>query len=73
MSVDHRTAYELLARGEVEGALGLTAPETRLVLARALQEQRRFDDAEQAFVSALDARPEYEEAHRELAQLVWMR
>ena len=150
MSVDHRTAYELLGRGEVEGALaltaalvevadapaaalaahatvlkaagrprealranqaavsrfpgnkvawhnlastlgdlgqaeqaeaaarkaiglGLTAPETRLVLARALQEQRRFDEAEQAFVAALDARPEYEEAHRELAQLVWMR
>ncbi len=53
--------------------LGLTAPETRLVLARALQAQQRFDDAEQAFVAALDARPDYEEAHRDLAQLVWMR
>lgn len=53
--------------------LGLAAPETRLVLARALQEQQRFDDAEQAFIGAIDARPEYEDAHRELAQLVWMR
>lgn len=53
--------------------LGLTAPETQLVLARALQAQQRFDDAEQAFIAAIDARPEYEEAHRERAQLVWMR
>ncbi|RZJ84023.1 MAG: tetratricopeptide repeat protein, partial [Brevundimonas sp.] len=53
--------------------LGLAAPETRLVLARALQEQRRFDEAERAFIAAIDARPEYEEAHRELAQLIWMR
>lgn len=150
MSADHRTAYELLGRGDVEGALaltaalveapdapaaalaarasvlkaagrprealsanqaavgrfpgnriawhnlastlgdlgqaqeaetaarkaiglGLTAPETQLVLARALQDQQRFDEAEQAFVAALDARPDYEEAHREFAQLVWMR
>lgn len=53
--------------------LGLAAPETRLVLARALQEQRRFDEAERAFIAAINSRPEYEEAHRELAQLVWMR
>lgn len=62
---------EAAARKAIE--LGLSAPETRLVLARALQEQRRFDDAEEAFLAAIDARPEYEEAHRELAQLVWMR
>ena len=30
-------------------ALGLEAPETRLVLARALQSQRRLDDAEKLF------------------------
>ena len=62
---------ETAARKAIE--LGLTAPETQLVLARALQEQQRFDGAEQAFLAALDARPEYEDAHREFAQLVWMR
>jgi uncharacterized protein (TIGR02466 family) len=54
-------------------ALGLPAPETRLVLARALQAQRRLDEAERAFDDALSLRPNYTDAHRELAQLVWMR
>ncbi|MEO8115946.1 MAG: putative 2OG-Fe(II) oxygenase [Phenylobacterium sp.] len=53
--------------------LGLSAPETRLVLARALQSQGRLDEAETAFAAAVAARPSYVEAHRELAQLVWMR
>jgi uncharacterized protein (TIGR02466 family) len=54
-------------------ALGLPAPETRLVLARALQAQRRLDEAERAFDDALSLRPNYTDVHRELAQLVWMR
>jgi tetratricopeptide (TPR) repeat protein len=54
-------------------ALGITAPETRLVLARALQAQRRLDEAERMFEEALALRPVYVEAHRDLAQLVWMR
>ena len=54
-------------------ALGVIAPETRLVLARALQSQRRLDEAERAFEEALAIRPAYVEAHRDLAQLVWMR
>jgi len=54
-------------------ALGLEAPETRLVLARALQSQRRLDDAEKAFCDAIARRPAYVDAHRDLAQLVWMR
>ncbi|WP_374470952.1 putative 2OG-Fe(II) oxygenase [Phenylobacterium sp.] len=62
---------ESAARRAVE--LGLNAPETRLVLARALQAQNRFDEAEAAFRAALDARPAYEEAQTELAQLIWMR
>lgn len=66
-------AHEAEAAARKAIGLGLTAPETQLVLARALQEQRRFEDAEQAFVAALDARPDYEDAHREFAQLVWMR
>lgn len=54
-------------------ALGIAAPETRLVLARALQSQMRLDEAQEAFLAAIAARPDYAEAHRELAQLIWMR
>lgn len=54
-------------------SLGVTAPETRLVLARALQSQGRLDEAERAFEAALELRPNYAEAHRDYAQLVWMR
>lgn len=54
-------------------ALGIRAPETRLVLARALQGQRRLDDAGRAFEEAIGLRPDYVDAHRDLAQLVWMR
>lgn len=54
-------------------ALGIPAPETRLVLARALQGQRRLDEAQQAFEEAIEMRPAYAEAHRDLAQLLWMR
>jgi uncharacterized protein (TIGR02466 family) len=54
-------------------ALGISAPETHLVLARALQGQRRLDEAERAFDQAIALRPAYFDAHRDLAQLVWMR
>ena len=54
-------------------ALGIPAPETRLVLARALQHQRRFEEAERFFAEAVTARPAYVDAQRDLAQLVWMR
>ncbi|TAJ70168.1 MAG: tetratricopeptide repeat protein [Phenylobacterium sp.] len=54
-------------------AAGGEAPETWLVLARALQSQNRFDDAEAAFREALRRRPDYADALRDLAQLVWMR
>src|SRR5258708_10441720 len=64
-------ASEAAARRAI--ALGITAPETRLVLARALQAQRRLDEAERMFGEALALRPVFVEAHRDLAQLVWMR
>ena len=54
-------------------AKGLDAPETWVVLARALQGQHRMDEAEQAFRQALRRRPDMVDAHRDLAQLVWMR
>lgn len=53
--------------------LGIAAPETRLVLARALQDLNRLDEAECMFEQALALRPLYAEAHRGLAQLRWMR
>jgi tetratricopeptide (TPR) repeat protein len=53
--------------------LGIPAPETRLVLARALQDLNRLDEAERMFEEALALRPTYVEAHRDLAQLRWMR
>ena len=64
-------AAESAARRAI--ALGLEAPETRLVLGRALQSLRQLDDAERAFSDAIARRPTYAEAHRDLAQLVWMR
>ena len=54
-------------------ALGIPAPETRLVLAGALQDLNRLDEAELMFEEALALRPNYPEAHRNLAQLRWMR
>tara|TARA_R110002167_G_scaffold17434_5_gene66619 strand:+ start:154 stop:1662 length:1509 start_codon:yes stop_codon:yes gene_type:complete len=53
--------------------LGLDAPETWLVLGRALQGLAMFDGAERAFREALKRRPDYVDAHRDLAQLIWMR
>ena len=54
-------------------ALGIPAPETRLVLARALQSLRRLDEAQRAFEEAVSLRPAYADAQRDLAQLIWMR
>lgn len=54
-------------------ALGLEAPEVRLVLARALQLQNRFEEAEAEFRQAVARRPNYADALRDLCQLIWMR
>ncbi|WP_304271227.1 putative 2OG-Fe(II) oxygenase [Brevundimonas naejangsanensis] len=48
-------------------------PETWLVLARALQGQNRYDEAENAFAEATARRPAYVAALHDHAQLVWMR
>ena len=53
--------------------LGGDAPETWLVLARALQSQNRFEAAEDAYRRALSRRPGYGEVLRDLSQLIWMR
>ncbi len=53
-------------------AKGLDAPETWLVLARALFGQSRYVEAQSAYSEAIRRRPNYVEAHGELAQLIWM-
>ena len=54
-------------------SLGGDAPETWLVLARALQGQDRFDEAEAAYRQGLARRPGYGDMLRDLSQLIWMR
>lgn len=54
-------------------SLGLAAPETRLVLARALMAQGKLTLAQEAFEAAVILRPNFADAQRELAQLIWMR
>lgn len=69
---DHRFA-ESEAAARRAFVKGLDAPETWLVLARALQGLGRFDEAEEAFRQSIARRPAYADAHGDLAQLVWMR
>ena len=54
-------------------AAGGDAPETWLVLARALSGQDRHDEAEAAFREALVRRPAMVEALSDLSQSIWMR
>ncbi len=79
---EHNLASTLGDLGEFAGAVeasaralakGSTAPETWLVHARALQGMGDLDAAEAAFLSAIGLRADYVTAHRDLAQLRWMR
>ncbi|WP_296174970.1 putative 2OG-Fe(II) oxygenase [uncultured Brevundimonas sp.] len=54
-------------------ALGGDAPETWLILARALQGQNRYDEADAAYRAVLARRPGQHDAVKELCQLIWMR
>ncbi len=53
-------------------AKGLDAPETWLVLGRALLGLGRHDEAAAALHAAIARRPDYVDAHGELAQIIWM-
>ncbi|MBT8471188.1 MAG: tetratricopeptide repeat protein [Marinicaulis sp.] len=53
-------------------AKGLNAPESWLVYARALSGVQDFIAAETAFMHLLKLKPLDHDAHRELAQLIWM-
>lgn len=65
----YREAIKILKRGF---ELGLNAPESWLVYARALSGVQAFKEAEQAFLTLLKLRPLDHDAHREFAQLIWM-
>jgi tetratricopeptide (TPR) repeat protein len=52
---------------------GIDAPETWLLLARCEQALVRLDASEKAFREAIRRRSGMVDAHRELAQLIWMR
>ena len=62
----HDAARRALAKGG-------DAPETWLVLARALMSLSRLAEAERAFRESLSRRPDSGDALRDLAQLLWMR
>jgi len=70
---DMGRAAEAEAAARRAFALGGDAPETWLVLARALQGQDRHDEAEVAFAEALKRRPDYLDALIDQSQLIWMR
>jgi tetratricopeptide (TPR) repeat protein len=53
-------------------AKGLDAPETWLVLGRALLGQNRHEESKAALGEAIRRRGDYVDAHGELAQLIWM-
>ena len=52
---------------------GLDGAESRFVLARALLGQQRFEEAEAEFRNSIHLRPDYLEAHVNLAETLWMR
>lgn len=70
---DMGRAAEAEAAARRAFALGGDAPETWLVLARALQGQDRHDEAEAAFAETLKRRPDYLDALIDQSQLIWMR
>lgn len=59
------------ARASID--LGFAPPAAHFLLGRALQGGGNFADAEAAYEAAIVARPTFADAHRELAQLRWMR
>jgi tetratricopeptide (TPR) repeat protein len=66
----HREAEEGARRAM---AKGLRAPETRLVQARALAGLGDYEPARAAFQAVLQERPLDPDAHRDLAQMIWMK
>jgi predicted Zn-dependent protease len=69
-SGQHAAAEETL-RGAI--GHGMDGAGVRYVLARALAGQRRFEEAETEFRTAIHLRPDYTEAHINLAETFWMR
>ncbi len=65
--------FEAAAQGAARALAKGSAAQTWLVYARALLGLGRLDEAERAFREAVARQPTYLDAHRELAQLIWMR
>lgn len=65
------TAAEKIARSGIRR--GQDNAETRFVLARSLLGQQRFEEAEAELRTAIHLRPDYVEAHINLAESLWMR
>jgi tetratricopeptide (TPR) repeat protein len=53
-------------------SMGLNAPESWLVFGRVLAGNRDLEEAKSALLHLVQMRPTDHEAHRELAQLIWM-
>ena len=68
----HRFA-ESRAAADRAMAKGLGAIETWLVHARAIKGLGDYDGAEAAYRRIINRRPDYADAHSDLAQLIWMR
>ena len=80
--VEHNLAAALEATGRHADALlsaqralskGCDMAPTWSIIACANMGEGRFDEAEAAFREALKRQPDFVDAHRELAQLIWMR
>jgi tetratricopeptide (TPR) repeat protein len=70
---DDGDSAEAEAAARAALAAGFDTSKTHLVLAHALLGQDRFDESEAVLVATLDRWPTYQEAHRNLAELRWMR
>ncbi|MBS0591618.1 MAG: tetratricopeptide repeat protein [Proteobacteria bacterium] len=66
----HRDAEKTMRRAI---ALGAVSPEAKYLHARTLIATDRHDEAEALLRDVVRERPEFADAHRNLAQLVWMR
>ncbi len=66
-AAEQSAARALAAAGQAQ------SPQTWLVYARALLGAGKLDESERAFREALRRAPNFLDAHRDLAQLVWMR
>ncbi|MFA7261569.1 MAG: putative 2OG-Fe(II) oxygenase [Caulobacter sp.] len=71
LDAEHFEETELTANKVIRQ--GASTPETWRVRGRAIQGLDRYDEAEESYRQALRRRPDFAPAHRDLADLIWMR